>query len=497
MPQYDGDFSVPTLIDFDGRLVVSTENNGARLYEFGDDGRIIPQHKAQNMDLWPDTVSPVLPDGLLLTARGALTLNVKGSVSMPLARTASLTAASALMLVCLISGICGAQEDQVMQDLRAQGKLISERGSTRATRYAVSNKIVTVGEKTHIAWLDSVSETMIVTFDHATGQWSGPVRVGTGKDNHGGPALLADSKGSLHIIFGPHGGPFQHAASARPNDPGEWVKQPDFGADGTYPSAVFDAEDTLHIIYRGGEGGAKRLVYQRKPAGQPWSDVVELAAAPIKTGYTHYHSSLTIGPDQSLHVSYDIYFNGSAQCAGHLMSRDAGGTWTLADGSSVSLPVTPDQDAFFKRSDASLGVYNLVCDRDGKPWISANHLELWHHDGAQWRTVRPALTAGITEKEEGSAGGAISINNEGNLHWFGSIAGKLWLLRSVDGGETFARMHVADPEPDRPLMGPNIERFTGHNRVKTPWLLYSAGVKGPDCYGHGLFHKVFAAQLSK
>ena len=383
-----------------------------------------------------------------------------------------------------------------MQLQVAQTHVLSQRGSTRATRYVVTNKIVTLDDKTHLAWLDSVAETMVATYDHAAGEWSDPVGVGTGKDNHGGPALLADSEGYLHIIFGPHVGPFQYAISAKPNASSEWIKQPTFGTDGTYPSAVFDEDDTLHIIYRGGEGGAKRLVYQRKPKGGSWSKLTELAAAPIESGYTHYHSALTIAPDRSLHVSYDIYFNGAAKCAGHLTSRDRGDSWELADGSPASLPVTPDQeDAFFKRDDRSLGVYNIACDPAGRPWISTGHLQLWHHDGDDWRLVRPALTAGLTEKQEAGAGGTLAIDAEGRLYWFGAIDREFWILYSPDGGKTFHKTHIADPEPDRPLMGPIVERPTGHNTVGTPWLLYSAGQKGPDCYGHGLFHRVTTVKI--
>ena len=40
----------------------------------------------------------------------------------------------------------------------ASVKLLSEKGSTRSTRYSTANKIVTVGGKTHVAWLDSVSQ---------------------------------------------------------------------------------------------------------------------------------------------------------------------------------------------------------------------------------------------------------------------------------------------------------------------------------------------------
>ena len=65
VPELDGDFNVPTPIAVDGRLLVSTENNGTRLYEFDESGRIKPEPVAVNEDLAPDTSTPVLIDGLV------------------------------------------------------------------------------------------------------------------------------------------------------------------------------------------------------------------------------------------------------------------------------------------------------------------------------------------------------------------------------------------------------------------------------------------------
>ena len=55
VPELDGDFNVPTPIVVDGQLLVSTENNGTRLYEFDESGRIKPEPVALNEDLIPDT----------------------------------------------------------------------------------------------------------------------------------------------------------------------------------------------------------------------------------------------------------------------------------------------------------------------------------------------------------------------------------------------------------------------------------------------------------
>lgn len=59
-PPRKNDFNVPTPIDLDGKLLVSTENNGTRLYRFRNDGTIDPQPIARNRRLNPDTSSPVV-----------------------------------------------------------------------------------------------------------------------------------------------------------------------------------------------------------------------------------------------------------------------------------------------------------------------------------------------------------------------------------------------------------------------------------------------------
>ncbi len=72
VPDLDGDFNVPTPIITEGRLLVTTENNGTRLYGFDSDGRIRPKPLALNEDLAPDTSTPVILDGLVFGNHGAL-----------------------------------------------------------------------------------------------------------------------------------------------------------------------------------------------------------------------------------------------------------------------------------------------------------------------------------------------------------------------------------------------------------------------------------------
>jgi len=65
LPTRKGDFHVPTPVNMDGRLLIATENNGTRLYDFDAQGRINPIPLVQNAKLAPDTSTPVVIDGLI------------------------------------------------------------------------------------------------------------------------------------------------------------------------------------------------------------------------------------------------------------------------------------------------------------------------------------------------------------------------------------------------------------------------------------------------
>jgi ABC-type phosphate/phosphonate transport system substrate-binding protein/outer membrane protein assembly factor BamB len=66
IPPESGDFNVPTSIDAGGKILVSTENNGTRLYDFDSKGKIVPEPVATHEYLSPDTGTPVLIDGKVL-----------------------------------------------------------------------------------------------------------------------------------------------------------------------------------------------------------------------------------------------------------------------------------------------------------------------------------------------------------------------------------------------------------------------------------------------
>ncbi len=119
--------------------------------------------------------------------------------------------------------------------------LLSREGSGRATGYAEANKIVTVGLRTHLAWLDSPKtgfKVRIQTLDHQLGVWSPVYEIGEAHDNHGGPALTRDEEGYLHLVYFPHHHSMRYRQSSRPNDASEWTEEIRFGENLTYPTLL-------------------------------------------------------------------------------------------------------------------------------------------------------------------------------------------------------------------------------------------------------------------
>jgi ABC-type phosphate/phosphonate transport system substrate-binding protein/outer membrane protein assembly factor BamB len=72
IPPEKGDFNVPTPIEVGGRLLLSSENNGTRLYEFDERGVIHPRPVAVHSELAPDASTPVVLGGRVFGCRGGL-----------------------------------------------------------------------------------------------------------------------------------------------------------------------------------------------------------------------------------------------------------------------------------------------------------------------------------------------------------------------------------------------------------------------------------------
>jgi len=370
---------------------------------------------------------------------------------------------------------------------------LSEAGSSRGTAYEASNKIVTVGDLTHVAWLDSVSITQVCTYDNSTGKLGPVVEVGRGHDNHGGPSMCADSQGYLHIVFGPHHHPFQYRRSLRPNDSTEWTPVSTFADKATYPSLVCDSQDTLHVTYRQ-SGEVWRMMYQRKPKGKTWSEPVELLSVPCK-GYTQWGNALCIDKNDRIHLGFHLYAVEKYNAGfgfGYFYSDDHGGTWRTAEDAVVDLPATAETCRPIRMSaDMDIRVGNLAAAPSGTVYMTVNSRpeaervdELWKLEDGAWQSIdiRPFLdppwdriASGVVSVAED--GTVYVVTSSGDYGW-GVPGHEVYLLVSRDGGQTFDAQAVSTPDPALANWLPNVERNMGHAPVRRPHFVFTHGGPG-------------------
>ena len=414
-------------------------------------------------------------------------------------------------------------------DIRAEfSKLLSTAASTRATAYSMSNKIISAGGaggKVFVAWLDHVSEIMIRTLERASGEWTEAVHLGTGADNHSGPAITMDADGHLYAAFGPHFGPFQLVRSKRPRDASEWDRLPEFGVNGTYPSLVFAADGTLHCAYRGGEGQTPaRLVYQRMDGLGEWTAPREVVTSGLEriegegwaVNYTQYGNSLAAGADGRLHLGFHIYDSRppGGKAVGYLCSDDGGETWLTADGARVELPAGPGSECLLEEGpELDMRIGNVALGPEGRPWITVPHLEaqpftvaLWRHDGKAWHSRDLVAASGDALGGRGLCDGTLTFDAAGTLYvaataigddvgtetsplipakqYFGHPSCEIVVLTSSDRGDRFELTRVSEEDGALSSWLPSIERPFGPRPIEgVPSVIYTHGGPGEGTKG--------------
>jgi len=73
LPNSPGDFNVPTPIAIQNRLLIATEGNGVRLYQFDDAGQLAPEWLFRNTRVRSDMSSPIVIGELAYCAKDFLT----------------------------------------------------------------------------------------------------------------------------------------------------------------------------------------------------------------------------------------------------------------------------------------------------------------------------------------------------------------------------------------------------------------------------------------
>ena len=393
--------------------------------------------------------------------------------------------------------------------------LLSDQGCGRATGYAEANKIVTVEDKTHVAWVDSPPEgfrVRVKTLDLSTGQWSSTYTVGEAYDNHGGPALTVDSQGFLHIAYYPHHHPFRCRKSKRPNDASEWEEEIQFGERCTYPTLVCGRDDTLYFTCRRSYSDKPwQVELWTKRSDGDWRGPVPLVRSRYN-GYAHFQESLAWSPDRrSLHFCCRFHEKsdggayGRLQTVAYMVSHDLGRSWQRSDGSPIELPSTAEDLEVLASGgvdhERTLRAGGMAVDSSGKPHLVYSVRESgqeratlalleaggqWQRTDLskvlpeQWKSWDLGIAGGVTfdPADKMSIVATLQKAKTGEETW-GHGSNEVVRFTSTDGGETFSFGFVSEPDANVSHWLPNIERATGHNTVpERPGIIYTAGPAG-------------------
>ena len=392
--------------------------------------------------------------------------------------------------------------------------VLSRHGCGRATAYSEFNKIVTIGTKTHVAWLDSQLGQFVVrirTLDRNTGKWSPVYTVGQAHDNHGGPSLTCDSSGFLHIVYYPHHHPFRYRRSVRPNDASEWTKEVQFGKSCTYSSLICLPDDTLILTCRESTKKRWRLNLYEKQPNENWKGPQTILHGSAPSGYTRWQSALALGWDgKTIHMSFMLFETQLGEIGyaiGYLRSRDSGRTWERSDGEQVSLPATPKEIEIVDGSATAKGPMNfrpgnIALDPNGTPWLIYSRIDRQPFDAwiahqttkGDWRKISllPAIQqkwkirgvktpASIVFGQDGTMYVAVTTvqsDIDDQTATWGHPSAEVALLVSKDYGRTFKVFGISPPDASVPNWLPNLERPTKGQPITIPSLIYTHGHKG-------------------
>ena len=196
-------------------------------------------------------------------------------------------------------------------------------------------------------------------FDHKTGMVCKPTVVydkqGV-KDPHDNPAILLDAEGYVWVYV-----------SGRSNK----------RLGRRYRSTPRYVPGKGHFLFFTRYDGVRQLFYQTSPDGVNWTDYRQIASIKMPGDKNSGHYQI-IGQrsDGLLASAFNRHLNGNVDTRTniyYIQTADFGETWTLADGTPVTLPITKrsDPSLILDAESEGLNIYikDVNFDADGHPVI--------------------------------------------------------------------------------------------------------------------------------
>lgn len=393
--------------------------------------------------------------------------------------------------------------------------LLSSLGSDRASAYTMGNKIVTLGDRTHVTWTDAIALTRGRTFDHSTRAWGPTLAIGEGCDNHNNPCLVADKRGHLRIAYGPHGrygnypdgfpnACYKYAIAPAPNtfeglDKSHVAAGEAFGYHASYASMTHAPQGLDCIVYRGGEHPPS-LFFQRQQERGGWTKAIELADQLVPPGYTHYGPMITCDALGTLYVAFHFYarVRGYSQGCAVLRSTDLGKTWTDLYCQRADLPILANPRFAPPHSDPihDPRIAGIACDSRHRLWVMTasygvtdSRVLLSCFDDNRWNTTDLSQ---FLPREKLATLGTFTIDHKDRIHavidaghaslaatggggkWWGDASLEVFHLFSADG-KNYTCTQVSDGDAANANWLSNLTKPGPFHPVTRPVILWTKG----------------------
>lgn len=313
---------------------------------------------------------------------------------------------------------------------------------------------------TYVVYQGADVDPYIVSYNHSTKVWTGPVKVGTNPiDNsdlgHCYPTLTVDNNGYIHVFYGAHYTLIQYSKSTSPENISAWTVM-DSPGDGTYGSPYTFSTGRIYLFYRDGHPDIDGYLWGYKYSdngGTTWSAFVTCFQ---EFAYMNFQK----GIGDTVHVVGEGYNTRAYARENVYYAFFDGTTWKKDDGTELTLPVVLTATDIKVHDSSGLGIVESIVefDADNNPYIAFCEGDNTAHGVGDHEYYFMKYTGGawvVTDLGESTrlvnnGCPVLIINSASNIEYYmvtskaeGHYGGYLEKWISTDGGATFTFDSIA------------------------------------------------------
>lgn len=233
---------------------------------------------------------------------------------------------------------------------------------------------------TYLAYQGPHEDPYVCAYNHATGEWTGPVQAGISAlgrtpsptdpdkiDNHGRPALIMDGEGYIHLFFGGHGGLSEfgpnllgrhgrgrqtHVVSKKPGDISSWEILDNISPFGTYSQLLKMPNNDIFLFYRHGSHRSDWVYQKSTDNARTFSPPVSILKHKPQEGnpavYDSWYAWFQEGPGNTIYAAFNYHpcanpGHSSLRLNAYAMKMNVESeNWENIFGERLSMPLTKE-----------------------------------------------------------------------------------------------------------------------------------------------------------